>query len=112
MVVNALCVFGLPVRGQAHHLVFPRVDLEAGVVGERRVQETERVWKWNLPERQELVALAEPRRRRRPLTNSVHTQDRRRIERRGIEGGRGVRLVVLTEKELGQGPVPGAAGQR
>ena len=99
MVVDVFGVLRLAVRSQTHDLVLAGVDLEARVVGERRVQQTQRVRKRHLPERLELVPAAEPRRRRRPLSDTVHAQDRRRIERRGVESGRGVGFVVLAEQQ-------------
>ena len=74
VVVDGLHVLRPPVGRQPHHLVLARVDLEAGVVGERRVEQAERVREGDLPERRQLAALAEPgraswpTRRRRPCT--------------------------------------------
>ena len=51
--------FGSSVRRQSHHLVFTGVHLEAGVVGERRVEQSERVWPVNLVENLEVVAAAD-----------------------------------------------------
>jgi hypothetical protein len=53
-----------------------------------------------LGEQLELVATAHAPRRRRPLADAVHREHRRFCERRGIEGARRVRLVVLGEQRL------------
>jgi hypothetical protein len=43
VVEDRVDVARLAVRGEPHHLVLARVDAEAGVVGERRVEQPERV---------------------------------------------------------------------
>ena len=64
----------LAIGRQAHDLVLAGVDLEAGVVGERRIEQPERVREVDLLQHLELVALApgratsSPIRRRRPCT--------------------------------------------
>ena len=45
MIPDRLNVARLAVRREAHHLVLARVNLEAGVVGERRIEHPERVRK-------------------------------------------------------------------
>src|SRR5262249_49654108 len=41
MIENELCVFRFAIRGEPHQLVFPRVDLETGVIREGRIEQTE-----------------------------------------------------------------------
>src|SRR5215471_5717910 len=67
---------------------------------------------WDLPERYELVPAAKPRGRRSPLTDAVHAQDRRGLERRGVKGGRGMRFVMLAEEQLRQLRLLQAVAQR
>jgi hypothetical protein len=55
-----------------------------------------------LPECGEIAPAAEPCRRRGPFADSVHAQDRRRVERRGIESRGGVGFVMLAEEHRGQ----------
>ena len=68
----SLCVFRLAVGREPHHLVFAGVDLEAGVIGERRIKQAERMREVDLLEDLERVAVARspptssPIRRRRP----------------------------------------------
>ena len=86
----------LAVGREAHHLVLARIDLEAGVVGEGRVEQAERVREVDLLQHLELVALAEAERRGRPLADAVHAEDRGLLEgrrertprRRGSDGAR------------------------
>ncbi len=48
MVENKLDIFWLPVRSQAHHFILARIDLEAEIIGEGRIEEPERVREMNL----------------------------------------------------------------
>ena len=81
LVVNRLDVLGLTVGREPHDLVLTRIDLEAGVVGERGIEQTDRVRKRNLPERGEILAFTEPGRCRGPLADAVHAQHGRGVER-------------------------------
>jgi hypothetical protein len=84
----------LAVGREPHQLVLAGVDLEAGEVGEGRVEEPERVRELDLLEDLQPLALADADRRRRPLADAVEGEHRRLGEGRGVEGGGGVRLVV------------------
>jgi hypothetical protein len=90
-------VDGLPVGGEAHQLVLPVVDLEAGVIGEGGVEQAQGVWKGELFQELETAPLPDADRRGRPLADPVHREDGRLRERRGVEGARRVGLVVLGE---------------
>ena len=101
VILDGLDVLRLAVRRQAHHLVFAGVDLEAGEVGERRVQQAERVRKAQL---RAACSISLPR--PTPIDDVAHSPtpsivtiaacfERRRIERR-----RGVRLVMLAEQHF------------
>ena len=47
--IDHIHVLGLAVRRKAHHLVFARIDLEPGVIGEGGVQQAKRVGPMQLP---------------------------------------------------------------
>ena len=98
----------LAVRREPHHLVLARVHLEAGVVGERRIEQAERVGKVDLADDLEAVAAAERQRRGRPFADAVHRQHGRALERRREERARRVAQVMLGEQEL-RLPVHGGA---
>ena len=83
------------VGGEAHQLVLAGVDLEPAEVGERRVQEAERVREADLGDRLEGGAAAMPDRRGRPLADAVDAEDGRRLVRARQECRRGVGVVVL-----------------
>ncbi len=88
------------VGGEPHQLVLAGVHLEAGEVGEGRVEQAQRVREGDLAQEPQAVPLADADRRRRPLADAVERQDRRLLEGRGVEGARRVRLVVLGEVDL------------
>ncbi len=94
-----------PVGCQAHHLVFPLVDLEPAEGGEGRVEEAERVRVAHLRVERQLPAAAGAAPaaadgRRRPLADAVDDQHRRLVERRREERARRVREVVLAVENL------------
>ena len=93
-------IFRLAIRREPHHLVLARIDLEAGVVGERRVEQPQRMREMQLFAHLQVVAAPEADRRGRPFADPVHGEDDRLLERRRKEGGRGVALVVLREQKL------------
>ena len=100
LIQNFPRVSGFAVRRQAHDLVFARIDLESRVVGERRIEQAERVGKMQLGFEMDLVAFAIAVGGRRPFPDAVDGQNRRGIKRRREESTGGVRLVVLRENEL------------
>jgi len=100
MVLDRLDVLRLAIRRQPHHLVLTGIDSESREVGERRVQKAERVREPLLDEQLDVAAAPDADRRRRPFADAVDGDDRRFLERRGIERGRGVRLVVFAEEDL------------
>ena len=61
MVVDGLDVLWVSIRREPHDLVLAGIDLEAGVVGEGRVKEPERVREGDVPERRQFLAFTEPR---------------------------------------------------
>ncbi len=100
VVAHELRVAGLAVRGQPHELVLARVDLEPAEVGDRAVQEAERVRVLDLLEQLDPVAVPGADRRRRPFPDPVDGEDRRALERRGVEGRGRVGGVVLGEEQV------------
>ena len=100
MIENEFCVFRLAIGGEAHHLVFAGVDLEAGVIGRGGIQQAERMREVDLLEDFELVAVANSGRRRRPFADAVHGEHRRILIRRGVERRSRVAQMMLAEQKL------------
>src|SRR5262249_1721698 len=86
MIKNQSCIFWLAIGGEAHDFVLPGIDLEPRIIGESRIEQPERMRKMNLLYDLQLVIAAERGRCRRPFTNPVHGQDKRRPEGRRIIG--------------------------
>ena len=93
-------ILRLAVGREPHHLVFARVDLEAGVVGEGGIEQTERVREVDLADHLQAVAVSQRQRRRGPFADTVHRQHGRALERRREEGAGGMAQVVLGEQQL------------
>ena len=76
MIEDQAGIFRLAIGREAHHLVLARIDLEAGVVGESRIEQAERMRKVDLACQLERVAAADSRPtsssipRRRPASGS------------------------------------------
>jgi hypothetical protein len=100
MVEDRLRVPWFPVGGEPHHLVLARVDLEAGVVGERGVEQADAVGKVDLALQVQGVAAADGDRGGGPFSHPIHGQHDGFMEWRGEEGGGRVALVVLGKQEL------------
>ena len=100
VVADQLGVFRLAVGREPHHLVLAGIDLEPEIVGERRVEQAERMREMDLAVDLDRVVLAQPRRGRRPFADAIHRQDRRCLEGRWIEGARRMRLMMLGEHQL------------
>ena len=96
---NRLGEARLAVRREPHQLVFAAVDREPAVVGERGIQQPQRVRKVQLLGQRDAIAAAHPEARRRPLADAVNRQDRRLVERRREERAGRMRLVVLGKDE-------------
>src|SRR6185295_8941699 len=75
MVQDRLHERGLPVRREPHDLVFAGVDLESGVIGERRIEQADRMGKMDLLVYLEIAATTLCERGRRPFPHSVHRQN-------------------------------------
>ena len=90
---------GLAIGCQAHDLVLARIDLEAGVVGESRIEQSQRMREVQLFQHLQAVALAIAQRRGRPFADPVHRQDGGFLERRGEERRRRVTLVMFAEQQ-------------
>ena len=97
---NRVDVLRLAVGRQAHHLVLAGVHLEAGVVGEGRIEQADRVREVDLVRDLQIVAIADAEAGGGPLADAVDGQEGRRLVGRREERRRGVRLVVLGEEHL------------
>ena len=86
---------GVAVRRQAHQLVLAAVHRESEVVGERGIEQAHRVGEVQLAHDLDVAAAAAADGRGRPFADAVDGQDGGLGERRGIEGARRVRQVVL-----------------
>ena len=82
---------------EPHQLVFARIHLEAGVVGEGGVEQAETMGEMDLLVDRQVLAVADGDRRGGPLADAVQRQDGRLVERRRIERGGRVAQVVLAE---------------
>ena len=98
--VDDVDVFRLAVRRESHDLVFAGVDLEPGVVRERRIQQSKRIRPVQLVENLEIIAAAAADRSGRPFADTVDCQDRRLLERRRQERAGGVGLVMLAVQDI------------
>src|SRR3954465_2737887 len=92
---NEIHVARLPVRSKAHHLVFTGIHLEAGVIGEGRVQQAKRIWPSELRENFQIAPPAQADRCGSPFTASVHRRVGGFLKRRWKERARCVGLVML-----------------
>src|SRR5207237_10117894 len=102
---NLVGEHGAAIRGESHHLVLALVDGESKPGGEGRVEHPERMREADLSRRSQLgasvlVYRAVTQGKRGPLTDAVGGEDGRGAGRRGEEGGRRVRLVMLGEEHL------------
>ncbi len=90
----------LAIRREPHQLVFAVVDRESAVVGKRRVQQPDRVWKPQLALDLDAVAAPDAETGGRPFPGAIERQDCRFLERRGEKGACSVRLMMPGENEL------------
>ena len=96
MIEDAGGIFRLAVGGEAHELVLAGIHLEAGVVGERRIEQPERMREVQLLDDRQLVAVPDRRGGGAPFADPVHGQHRarpgtarrRRRSPRGSDGAR------------------------
>src|SRR3989442_412100 len=86
---------GLGVGCETNDLVLPGIDFEAGIVSEGRVQESERMRPVELLDDLYIATATTSEGRCRPFSHTVDGKDGRLFERRGEEGARGVRFVML-----------------
>ena len=90
---------GLAVGGEAHHLVLVAEAQEAQILGDRRVEEAERVGEMDAVEHLDRVAAPQGHHGGDEVAEAVHRQAHRLVERRAVEGGRHVGEVVLDRME-------------
>src|SRR6266571_8426467 len=76
LIVDSLHVFRFSIGRETHDLVLTGVHLEARVVGERGVQQTERVWPPKLAVQRDVGVVPYPEGRGCPLANAVDREDR------------------------------------
>ena len=100
---DGFCILRFAIRGQAHQLVFARVDLESSEIRKRRIEQPQRVRETQLLEKLYAVSVAASHRAGRPLAHPVQGQNGRLLKRRRIEGARRMRLVMFREKHFGNG---------
>jgi hypothetical protein len=81
LVVNQVDVLRLAVGGKAHEFVLAGVHSEAGEIGERRVEEADRMRKTHLPEQLDPVAAPDAIARRCPLAHAIESENRGLVER-------------------------------
>jgi len=98
--LDDVVVLAFAVRREAHELVLAGVHLEAGEVGEGRVEEAQGVREGDLLHQLERIPFADADRRRRPLADAVESEHRGLLERGRVEGARRVRLVMLGEEDV------------
>jgi hypothetical protein len=86
---------------EAHELVLAAVDLETAVIGERGVEEPERMGEADLASELQMVAVADTPGGRGPFPDAIEGEDGGTVEGAGKEGAGGVALVVVGEDQLG-----------
>ena len=92
-------VLRLAVGRKPHHLVFAGVDLEPKVIGQRRIEQAERVGKVQFLEDLEMIAAADAGGRRGPLPHSVHGEHRRLGKGRSEKSRGRVALMMLGKQQ-------------
>ena len=97
VLANQIRIFRFTIGGQSHQLVLARIDSKSTVIGERGVQQTQRVGKTNFVGQFDFVSAADTQRRGRPFADSIHRQNGGFVERRRIKGACRVRLMVFTK---------------
>ena len=90
----------LAIGRKPHHLVLAGIHLEAGIVGERRIEQAKRMGKVDLLQHVQLMAMANGQGGGGPFAHPVHGQDGGLMEGGGEEGTRRMTLVVLGEQQL------------
>jgi hypothetical protein len=80
---------------EPHQLVFAAVDLEPAVVGERRVEQAQRMREADLTADPDPVTGSRADAGGRPFSDTVHGDNRGTFERRGEERGGRMGLMML-----------------
>ena len=73
-IANQRGVFGIAVGREAHQLVLARVHPKAGIVGEGRIEQAERMGEVDLPQHLQAIAAAEGRRGGGPFAYAIHCE--------------------------------------
>ena len=100
VVENRLCKNRLAVGGQAHDLVFARVDAKPRVVRERRIEQAQRMGEMEFANHLQAPPAPHGRGGGRPFAHAVHGQHRGLVEGGRVEGAGGVRQMMLGEEQL------------
>ena len=87
MVTNTVNIRRLSVWSESHQLVFTGIDSEAGVVGERRIEQAQGMGELKLVRQLDSIASARSPTRGGPLADAGEREDRGLLEGRGQEGG-------------------------
>jgi hypothetical protein len=95
---NFIIVDRLAVRSQPHQLVLARINAETDKIGERRIEQPQRMRKSQLLQHLDAVFFTDADARRRPFPHAVHRQNGRFLKGRGQKSGGRVRLVMAAEK--------------
>ena len=100
MPINQVNVFRLAIRRKPHDLVFAGIDLESSVIGERGIEQAERMRKFDVGQQFKGIALADAVAGSRPFAHAVNRQNRGFLKRRRKKRGRGVRFVMFGEQHM------------
>ena len=101
MLEDQVPVDRLPVRGQTHQLVFAAVDLEAAIVGKRRIQQAQRVGERDVVDQADAIPFADTVGGRAPLADPVQGHDRRPVEGAREKRAGGMALMMIGEDQPG-----------
>ncbi len=71
---NVIDVRRLPIGREAHELVFARVDAEAAIISERRIQQAERVREIEFVRQADFIPAPDSITRRRPFAHAIERQ--------------------------------------
>ena len=82
------------VRSQPHEFILSGVDAESGEIGERRIQQPDRVRECQLLQQPDLIPAALPDGGGGPFADPVHCENRSTLKRRRKKGAGRMGLVV------------------
>ena len=97
VVANDFFVFRRSVGCKPHQFVLARIDLEAGIVCEGRVEQTQAVRKVDLLPDLKVFSFADGNRSGGPFAHAIEREDGSFVKRRWVECGGCVAQMMLTE---------------